>query len=68
MDEINEKIEVLFQKMDVRIPLNVALCGDGLHLKIPPKIVREYALETGDHIQIQMKYVRYGSVREIHKI
>jgi len=65
---MDEKIESLGQKMDIRIPLKVAKCGSGLHFKIPPKIARMYFLESGDEVQVQMKFVRYSNIREIPKI
>lgn len=65
---MEEKKEVLGQKMDIRIPLKVAKCGSGLHMKLPPKIARMYFLESGDEVQVQMKYVRYCNIREIPKI
>jgi len=64
----SEKIESLGQKMDIRIPLKVAKCSHGFHLWLPPKIVRMYFLESGDEIQVQMKFVRYSNIREIPKI
>lgn len=60
--------ELLAQKMDIRTPLKVAKCGRGLHMKIPPKIVNLYTLESGDEIQVQFKYVRYSNIREVPKI
>ena len=63
-----EKIEVLRQKMDIRVPLKVAKCGTGLHFKILPKIAKMYNLEPGDEVHTQMKFVIYHNVREIPKI
>ena len=63
-----EKIEKLSQKMDIRTPLKVAKCGKGLHLKIPPRIVDLYTLETGDEIHVQFKMVRYSNVREVPRM
>lgn len=65
---MDEKIESSGQKMDIRIPLKCSKCSGGLHLKIPPKIVKLYSLETGDEIHVQMKHVLYGNIREIPKI
>lgn len=65
---MDENTEVLSQKMDIRVPLKVAKCGSGLHFKIPPKIVKMYSLESGDEVHVQMKFVRYGNIREIPKI
>ena len=62
------KNEVLRQKMDIRVPLKVAKCGTGLHLKLPQKIAALYTLEPGDEILIQMKFVKYCNVRELPSI
>lgn len=63
-----EKIEKLGQKMDARPVLSLAKCGGGLHIKLPPELVSMYALETGDEVLIQFKYVKYCNVREVPKI
>jgi len=63
-----EKIEKMGQKMDTRITLNVAKCGGGLHLKLPPMVVDQYTLQTGDKVRVQFKSVRYCNVREVPKI
>ena len=67
-NEVFDNKEVLRQKMDIRIPLNVAKCGTGLHLKLPQKIAELYTIESGDEILVQMKFVRYCNVREVPKI
>lgn len=64
----DEKIEVLRQKMDIRIPLLASTCGTGLHLKLPKRIIALYDIKPGDEIQVQMKFVKYSNVREIPKI
>lgn len=64
----DEKIEKLSQKMDTRITLRAAKCGGGLHMKLPPTIVDQYNLETGDKIHVQFKSVRYCNVRMVSKI
>lgn len=64
----DEKNEALRQKMDIRIPLKVAKCGTGLHLKLPQKIALLYTIQPGDEILIQMKFVRYCNIREVPKI
>ena len=62
------KNEVLRQKMDIRVPLTVAKCGTGLHLKLDKKIAALYTLEPGDEILVQMKFVKYCNVRELPSI
>ena len=64
----DEKNEVLRQKMDIRIPLKVAKCGTGLHLKLPQKISELYTIESGDEILVQMKFVKYCNVRALPSI
>jgi len=64
----DEKNEVLRQKMDIRVPLKVAKCGTGLHLKLPQKISELYTIESGDEILVQMKFVKYCNVRALPSI
>ena len=52
------------EKMGIRTLIDVAKCGSGVHLKIPPKIERAYDLETGDTILLQMIEVRHATIRE----
>ena len=66
--DLSKTVEKTRQKMDIRIPLKVAKCGSGLHLKLEPKIVDLYTLEAGDVVHTQMKFVRYHNIREIPKI
>ena len=67
-EDLHEVTEKLRQKMDIRVPLKVAKCGTGLHLKLPQKIADLYTIESGDEILVQMKFVKYCNVREIPKI
>ena len=63
-----EKIEKAGQKMDARVPLSIAKCGGGLHIKLPPELVNIYALETGDEVLIQFKFVKYCNIREVPRL
>ena len=57
--------ETMSKKLGTRTWLPVAKCGSGLHMKIPPKIVRAENIETGDMIFVHLVEVRYGTVREV---
>jgi len=52
------------EKLNLRDIYRAAKCGSGLHLKIPPKIVRAFELETGDEILLTLHEVRYARLRE----
>jgi len=52
------------EKMGIRTLINVAKCGNGLHLKIPAKVTRAYDLESGDTILVQLLEVRHATSRE----
>ena len=57
-------LEKTREKMNLRDIYRVAKCGQGLHMKIPPKIARAFELETGDEILLTLHEVRYARIRE----
>ena len=67
-EKSEETTEKTGQKMDARVPLSIAKCGGGLHIKLPPELVSIYALETGDEVLVQFKLVKYSNIREVPKI
>ena len=52
------------EKMNLRDIYRVAKCGQGLHMKIPPKIARAFDLETGDEILVTLHEVKHTRMRE----
>ena len=51
------------EKMGIRTLIDVAKCGRGLHLKIPPKIERAYDLESRDQIFVHLIEVRRATIK-----
>ena len=60
-----EKIEVFFQKMNIRDLFQTASCGNGLHITIPAKLVRAFDIQSGDELLIRIEEVKYDNVRMI---
>lgn len=57
-------LEKTREKLGIKDIYRVAKCGQGFHLKIPPKIARAFELESGDEIYLTLHEVRYKRMRE----